>query len=711
MTKLRPNRWGSLLLAGGLTMVTWAAACGSNGGNGASSFDAGGDGTSSGASSGGSSGASSGSGSGFGGTSSGGSSGGSSGAGSSGAGDASYTGDADFPCDGCAPFPGFDAGTCTPQTLGAPTLVYPPDGVLLPPNMNVLEVQWVPPSGATLFEVDFTNNVTDVKVETQCNEITTVRGAANVGCGLTLSQQAWNDIADTNRDGDPLAITVRATANGSCVTASQQSVHVSFAKDNLNGGIYYWQSATYTGVAGQAGGIYYHDFGTFDPTPTPFWVYSTNNKRCVGCHTLSKDGVRMSLMNDDADADDEYGDVMTLTMDVGSRTVIGGKNMSPGFQTFTHDHKLMVATVFGKMPMMGTVPDTSFAVWNGDGTTQMSTTNLPTGMQGTQPNLSWDDKTLVFVSPQYKSIATSANDLMGGLGGAGGDDHFFGGSLWQASFDATSGAIGNFAAFLTATGTQSFYYPDQSVDANWVVFNENDDNSTGNNQGDCFYNRKSRVKILHFPPQTGDVPLDLPNLNVADGLSNSWPRWSPALTSYHGKAVLWVTFSSNRDYGLHLKNTNGGYPQGACNGDGAAMCDNYYPPEGPSYDQPQPLSKMNITFQEYAAPQIWMAAIVVDPNRSLDSMDRSYPAFWLPFQDVTAHNHSAQWVATVQSGPPGDAGTGSSSGSGSGSGSSSGGMPMCNEAGGTCGPSGGTCCSDVVCCPGGSYTCTTSCSQ
>jgi hypothetical protein len=674
----------------GLIGLAVAAACGSNGGNGASSFPN--DGGQDGASSSGSSGA--GSSSGFTNSSSGGS-------------DATVS-DADFPCDGCAPFPPEDAGACSPQTLGAPTLVYPPDGVLLPPNMNVLEVQWVPPTGASLYEVDFTNSVTNVRVETTCNEITTVRGAANVGCGLTLPQQAWNDIANTNRDGDPVTVTVRATpANGSCVTASPQSVHVSFAKDNLSGGIYYWQSATYGGVAGHTGGIYYHDFGTFDPTPTPFYT-SGSTGTCVGCHTLSKDGVRMSLMTDDPDADDEYGDVKTATMDVASRTVIGGKNMSPGFQTFTHDHALMVATVFGSMPMMmNTVPDTAFAVWTGDGTTMKTSNALPSGMQGTQPNLSWDDKTLVFVAPQYGSIATSANDVMGGLGGAGGDDHFFGGSLWKASFDATTGALSGYAAFLTATGAQSFYYPDQSVDTNWVVFNENDDNSAANNQGDCFYNRKSRVKMMHFPPQTGDQPLDLPNLNIADGLTNSWPRWSPALTSYHGEAVLWVTFSSNRDYGLHLKNTNGGYPQGPCNGDGSAMCDNYYPPEGPSYDQPQPASKMNITFDAYAAPQIWMAAIVVDPNRALDSKDRSYPAFWLPFQDVTAHNHSAQWVATVQSGPPGDAGAGSSSGSGS----SSGGTPMCNEAGGTCGPSGGSCCSDVVCCPGGTYTCTVSCSQ
>ena len=142
-------------------------------------------------------------------------------------------------------------------------------------------------------------------------------GTQYSGCGLTLSQQAWNDIANTNRDGDPLKVTVRATPPaGSCVTSSPQSVNVMFAKDDLTGGIYYWQSVLYGQVAGTAGGIYYHDFGTFDPTPTPFWTTGGQQNSCVGCHTLSKDGVQMALMQDDADADDEYGDVKPLTVNV-----------------------------------------------------------------------------------------------------------------------------------------------------------------------------------------------------------------------------------------------------------------------------------------------------------------------------------------------------------------------------------------------------------
>ena len=601
---------------------------------------------------------------------------------------ASFVVDANFPCDGCGAFPPGSAPACGATTLAPPTLVYPPDGVLLPPNMNVLEVQWLPPAvgSASLYEVDFSNGITSVKVETPCNEITSVRGVANVGCGLTLTQAAWNDIAHTNAGGDPVVVTVRATTSAaSCVTSSPEHVSINFATENLSGGIYYWQSATYGGVAGTTGGIYFHDFGTFDPTPTPFWTSGATGT-CVGCHTLSKDGVMMSLMNDDPDADDEYGDVHTDSMVVSTRTIVGANNASPGFQTFTHDHQYMIASTFkgamGMGMMGGMGADSSFAVWTSDGNTLKTNNALPTGMQGTQPNLSTDDKTVVFVSPTFGTISMA------------GDHHFTGGSLWQATFDESTGTMGGYSAFLTSSGMENFYYPDQSVDGNWVLFNENDDTSAANNNGDCFYSRQAVVKMLHFPRQTSDVPLELPNLNIGTGLTNSWPRWSPVLQAYKNHHILWVTFSSNRNYGVRLTNTG---------------FDNYYPPESPSYDQPQPMSKQGVTFDNYAAPQIRMAAIIVDADRTLDATDRSFPAFWLPFQDVTAHNHSAQWVATVSDTSPdggladggsGDGGSGGGdggNGDGGSGGSHEGGHPSCGEEGAFCGTV-GACCSDVICC-------------
>ncbi|HEX3766652.1 MAG TPA: hypothetical protein VHW23_48490, partial [Kofleriaceae bacterium] len=92
------------------------------------------------------------------------------------------------PCPGCAAFPPPGSGsppTCTAQGA-APQLVYPPDQVLLPPNMNVIEVQFLPGAGNTLFEIDFKNSAIDVRFETMCNAITSTRGAKTDGCAFQL---------------------------------------------------------------------------------------------------------------------------------------------------------------------------------------------------------------------------------------------------------------------------------------------------------------------------------------------------------------------------------------------------------------------------------------------------------------------------------------------------------------------------------------------
>jgi len=554
-----------------------------------------------------------------------------------------------YKCPDCPDFPPGTTPDCPAATLAPPHIAYPLDGSLLPPNMNVLEVQFTPPAGATLYEVDFVNSVTLVKVITKCNAVPNVRGGPSLGCGVTLPQAAWDDIANKNRDGDPVRVFVRATKDGTCTSTSTDKIEIRFAKENLAGGIYYWQAATYGGIAGTTGGIFSHDFGTFDPTPTPFYTSGATGT-CVGCHTLSRDGARMAVMTDDPDADDEYGDVKMHVMDVAKRAVVGGGKVSPGFQTFTHDHLKMIATTF-----KSGARNAAFQVYDADGLTLLSTQALPTGMTGTHVDLSRDDKTLLFVAPKAGTIHDT------------GDHHFLAGSIYAAPFDATANTVGTPTALLTATGTKTYYYPSLSPTGNFVILNEAP-------EFDAFYNRKARVKLLRYPPAAGALPMDLPALNVADGLSNSWPKWSPFVQTYKGKKLLWVTFSSNRDYGLHL--VNKGF-------------DSCYPPEGPTeaaYNNiPQPLSKKGVGLEGCAQPQIWMAGVLVDEDGTLDATDRSFPAFWLPFQDVNSHNHTAQWVEKVLSPPPpppGDAGDAS--------------KPPCVPSGGGCSVE--LCCTDVVCC-------------
>jgi len=563
--------------------------------------------------------------------------------------------DSTYKCPTCPDFPPTGAPECPAGSIGVPKIAYPTNGILFPPNMNVLEVQWTKASGATLYEVDFSNTITKVKVITTCVDVPNVRGGASLGCGVTLPDGAWKDISNTNRDGAAVTVTVRATGDGKCVTSSTDKVDILFAKEDLAGGIYYWQSAVYGGVTGKTGGIYSHDFGTKDPAPTPFYTSGTSGT-CVGCHNLSRDGQRMALGIDDPDADDEFADVRTQLLDVATRKVIVGAGaMSPGFQTFTHDHKKMIASAFRN-------GNTGFGVFDGDtGVALVSPPKvLSTPMKFTQPDLSRDDLNLIYIAPLTGTISPQ------------GDHHSLGGSLYTSTFNAATNDISAPTLFLQQTGTKTYYYPSFSPDGVFVVLNEAP-------KEDTFYNRNARVKLMHFPRKPGETPIDLPNLNVSDGLTNSWPRWSPFVTTYQGHRLLWLTFSSNRDYGLHL--VNKGF-------------DNCYPPASPSAatygDMPQ--LTFGGTADKCAEPQIWMAGVIVDAVVKKEfgdpeGIDRSFPAFWLPFQDVKSHNHSAQWVEKVVSTPPpGDAGT-------------------CVPLGGSC--STAACCTDVVCCS--DKTCQPSC--
>src|SRR5882724_10946738 len=65
-------------------------------------------------------------------------------------------------CAGCPTFPDPGSGTTCADPATDPTLIYPPDNVLLPPNMNVIGVHFLPGTNNAYFELDFENSVTDV---------------------------------------------------------------------------------------------------------------------------------------------------------------------------------------------------------------------------------------------------------------------------------------------------------------------------------------------------------------------------------------------------------------------------------------------------------------------------------------------------------------------------------------------------------------------
>jgi len=147
---------------------------------------------------------------------------------------------------------------------------------------------------------------------------------------------------------------------------------------------------------------------------------------------------------------------------------------------------------------------------------------------------------------------------------------------------------------------------------------------------DSFSNPDARLFLM--PDMPNATPTDLENANGSPAaspvkLSNAYPRWVPFVQTYQGNKVLWFTFSSTRDYGLRVLNHKSGMYQ-CCSADAAETPGAAH---GAAFD---PLCQQ---------PQIWMAPIYFRESQS-PMFDPSGVAFWIPYQDMTTHNHTAQWT-------------------------------------------------------------------
>src|SRR5262249_19306076 len=139
--------------------------------------------------------------------------------------------------------------------------------------------QFVPASGTNLFEVAFTGpNGLNLRAYTPCV-------AVGQGCGYMPDPAVWNTLEAAARD-NTINITVRATGTAGSVGTSVTN-KLSFANEDLEGGLYYWAAA--------AGAVNRYDFGLRGQKAEAFYTQQMSGAICVGCHALSRDGSRIGV--------------------------------------------------------------------------------------------------------------------------------------------------------------------------------------------------------------------------------------------------------------------------------------------------------------------------------------------------------------------------------------------------------------------------------
>ncbi|MBA3818264.1 MAG: PD40 domain-containing protein [Deltaproteobacteria bacterium] len=484
-----------------------------------------------------------------------------------------------LPTNPAGPFSG------TPDAARAPDVVYPNDGVLLPPNLRILEFHFRPGAGNTLFEIAFENALIDLKIYARCTL------PMNGGCIYTVDSKVWQWIAETNRGGEALAVRTRGTDDAGTGVGTSADVTLTFGLEDVKGGIYYWKAG---GGANGESAIMRYDFGSVTQTTAERFVGPDQaGGRCVGCHALSRDGTKLVAAAGGWDVED------SLFVDVESATRVATPAKT-AFASWNPDGSKYV----GVYAFAGT-PSHDLMLF--DGSTGAQTDVISVGATAARstshPDWSADGSSIAFVR------AGQAHE--GGVN----NQRFYQGAVEVVKQQA-GGTFGAAQTLVPAQAGKNRYYPAFSPDSKLLAFNESTC-PTGTAHIDCNADSDPTATVFVVKPEAGAAPIALARANAPGktdtrtALTNSWPKWAPfesQRTTTAGSRLVWMTFSSSRNVGLRT------------------------PPAGASGESA-------------SGTLLWMVAI--DPERALAGADPSYPAFALPFQDVTSSNHIAQWTKEI----------------------------------------------------------------
>jgi hypothetical protein len=412
-----------------------------------------------------------------------------------------------------------------PPTGTAPDIVYPNDGVLLPPNLGRLEIHFMPGAGNTLFEMSFENALTDVKVFMTCAT------PLNGGCIYMPDPKVWAWIARTNRGGTPLAVTVKGTdANGTAV-GSSTPVNISFSYDDINGGLYYWTTSNNTAIMR-------FDFASSTQTAAAKFADPTlTGGTCVGCHALSRDGTRMV-----AEAGGQ-NDGRLLLMDVATGAPLvpfpaSGKSI---FESWNPDGGAIVG-VYGD----NGATDYNLLLF----TPGAAAPGTPADIPGTGSAANPADH------PDWSADGTKIAYVK--VGNPGTMQRMWTGAIQMIS--STASGWSTPVELVPSVAGKNHYYPSFAPDSTFLLFDESTCATPGTLDITCDADTDMSATLFAVPATTGATPVVLTAANepgkMDNGntqLTNSFPKWSPFVfrrTFELGAPLMWVTFSSTRKFGL-----------------------------------------------------------------------------------------------------------------------------------------------------------------
>ncbi len=470
-----------------------------------------------------------------------------------------------------------------PDVVG---FLYPYDGTVFPRGLTAPELTWSGGSASDVYALTITEPGMDYTLYFQ--------GSSPQRQPIPSAE--WTKLEQTTAGGK--ATVTLSRLKGGLGGAPYKSVinHWTLSTANLRGTIYYLHtSSTDFSPAGLS--VQKIKPNTETQTGENF-LMPTPSGRCIGCHSVSKDGSTIAVSFDGTES--SWG---TFNAQTGGSIFdstsgqVHGSGQNSGFQAIS--------------------PDGSLVVWGQSNPINAGVLRLanaktgvslePSGLSGNlsaYPSFSPDGKKLAFAT-RVNTADSPAFFVMRNTG------------LAVQDFDPITNQFSNRVDIKTPTNKQANVYPSFTPDGQWIIYQNGEWSSARPDSGFGALTTQSDLRMIKIDG-TGDVALG--NLSSGVAAIDLHRNYEPTLNPVPGGGYFWVVFVSMRQYGNLLTNTIDA-TQEECT--------------DPSRNSP---------YYQYAgvrSKQLWVAAIDGNPQ---PGKDPSHPAFWLPGQDITSQNMRGNWA-------------------------------------------------------------------
>ncbi len=403
----------------------------------------------------------------------------------------------------------------------APSLLYPLDGVMLPPSLPPFEIHaQLGQDRQGILQITIEGDAGYWQAFTQCQPL-------SGGCLAKLPEETWQDLKQYAKGRGPLTMTLAASDQAMQSFAVSAPQTLSIAAAPVTGGLYYWTTSNNTAIMRV-------DFAEEIGPLERYFPFEGGG--CYGCHALSRNGRRMTVsQNGQRD-----GRVTIVDVAAGQIDVQPQDDLREQFQSWAPDN-LRFAGVWSD----GADPDTQIRIR--DGSTGRILERIELGVEPSHPDWSATGDRIAFTLVTHHQ--TSQRPGRGGIA--------------QVRSDGTGGWQ-NHEVLVPPEDGKNRYYPAYAPDGSFLIYNESTCPGGELYNDRCDADADPSAKLWAVLPDGTRLPLghvNAPGPADADELlAQTFPKWAPFVdprTADGQGRLMWFTFSSMRAYGLHPPGRNG----------------------------------------------------------------------------------------------------------------------------------------------------------